>query len=65
MESKSLTQAQTESGIVLVFGDAESTCSTFRHLPYSEIYRQASGVMETPAQRIQRAAADEQSRRRE
>lgn len=39
-----------------------SRSQTSREVPYDELYRDSSSLMETPIERIQRAAEEERSR---
>lgn len=57
---KTLTDAiNSQPGSIVLIG-ADRTVSTVREVPYSEIYRESTGVRETPAQRMQRIAADDE-----
>src|SRR5262249_44674213 len=59
----SLTVAARSSGVPLRFEHVGGSAATnARRVPYSELYRQRSGLYETPIQRIQRAAEDEAAR---
>lgn len=59
---KTITEAQTKSGYSFVLFNTNITQSTFRTIPYSEIYRSRNSVMETPAEYLQKAAEDEKLR---
>lgn len=61
---KTLTEAQERSGFSLVILGGYRTQSNARFVPYAEIYRGGSSLMETPAQRLQKAAEDEQRKLR-
>lgn len=61
---KSLTAASRRSGVMIRVEQLGGSSSTnTRRVPYAERYRQFTGLHETPAQRIQRAAKDEAARR--
>lgn len=60
--NKLLTEAQRESGAIVVIQEAYGSYSTARRIPYVERYRQFTGLHETPVEHIQRAAEDEISR---
>lgn len=54
-----LTEARTASRIVLVTPKCVTTC---RNIPYEEVYRGATVLIESPADHLQRAAEDERGR---
>jgi hypothetical protein len=58
---KTLTDAinSQPATVEIVALDASST--TARDIPYSEIYRESTGVIETPTQRLQRIAVPDAS----
>jgi hypothetical protein len=59
----SLTEANRRNGVIVVVESASgSSMSNARRIPYVEQYRQSNAVVETPAQRIQRAADEEAAR---
>lgn len=58
----SLTEAQTRQRFTIVMLGGYRTQSNSRIIPYAEIYRGRSSMMETPAQYLQRAAEEEQVR---
>lgn len=56
---RTLTEAiNSQPARIQVIGLHE-TSSTVREIPYAEIYRESTGVRETPAERIQRIADDD------
>lgn len=61
----SLTELGQRSGVVRVEHAANSSTSNARQIPYAERYRQSNAVLETPAQRLQRAAIEEAARSRD
>ncbi len=58
-----LTEAQFKSGYSFVIFTTNSTQSTSRIIPYSELYHGRSSVMETPVEYFQKAAEDEKLRK--
>lgn len=54
-----LTEAQMRGGYSVVIVGSYRTQSNSRVIPYAEIYRGRSSMMETPAQHLQRGADDE------
>lgn len=63
---KTITEAISLGGIVVLSAGANDTSAdTSRTIPYSEYYVQQTGLLETPVERIQRAAEDEDRRRAE
>jgi hypothetical protein len=63
MPPKTLTEAHAAGGIIEIYQGANATyLSNAREVPYAEIYRDRSGVIETPVQRLQRAGQDEARR---
>lgn len=63
MRTKTLTEAQAEAGVIVVYrGVNTAHLSSAREIPYAEIYQQSTGLIETPIERIQRAAEDEARR---
>lgn len=60
-EEQLLTEVQRHSGLQ-AFTVGGGTLSSARAVPYAERYRQLNGVYETPIERIQRAAEDEEAR---
>ena len=63
MADKTLTTASRKSGLLMMAEGENSAClSNARSIPYSEIYSQRTGMMETPVERLQRAAEDETKR---
>lgn len=61
--SVTLTEAQARSGLLVVLLDRGGTHSNFRQVPYAEEYRAATSVIESPVERIQQAAQDEEERK--
>jgi len=59
----SLTRAQAQSGVHTVVTRTSATESNLRHIPYSEWYSCLSSVTETPIERLQMAARDEERRK--
>jgi hypothetical protein len=59
-----LTEAQAAPGYAVILGGAYPTESNSRVIPYIDIYQGRSGLMETPAQHLQRAADEERARTR-
>ncbi len=57
-----ITEAQSQGGFHLVRLNQDVNMSSSRAIPYSEIYSGRTSVMETPAQRRQKAAEDEERR---
>lgn len=63
MEPMTLTDATRRNGLlVMTHGVNSAHLSSSRSIPYSEIYSLQTGMMETPAERLQRAAEDEAKR---
>jgi hypothetical protein len=64
MPKTSLTEAQAAGGIVAIYGglNVAACLSNAREIPYAEIYRERTSLIETPIQRLQRAAEDEARR---
>lgn len=56
---KTLTEAINAQPVAVVFVGLDQTSTTVREMPYAEIYRESTGVRETPAQRLQRIAYDD------
>lgn len=59
-----LTEAQNKSGYSFVIFTANSTQSTYRNIPYFEMYHGRNGVMETPTEYLRKAAEDEKARKK-
>ena len=62
---KTLTEAQQRSGFSVVILGSYDTQSNSRCIPYAEIYRGRSSLMETPAEHLQKAAEDDERRKLE
>ena len=63
MNGKTLTESQAEAGLIVIYRGANTAhLSSAREIPYVEIYRQSTGLIETPIERIQKAAQDEARR---
>lgn len=63
METKTLTEAQAAGGIIVISSAINAAYqSSSRQVPYSEMYRERTGIIETPIEHIQRAADDEAKR---
>jgi len=61
-----LTEAQAAGGVVEIRGVVNAAhVSNAREIPYAEIYRERTSLLETPIQRLQRAADDEARRLRD
>lgn len=54
---KTLTEAINSQPAFVNIVAASETSTTAREIPYSEIYRESTGIRETPVQRLQRLAA--------
>jgi hypothetical protein len=54
-----LTEAQSRGGYSVVFVGDSRNQSNSRTIPYAEVYRERSSVMETPAEHIQKAAEED------
>jgi hypothetical protein len=61
--AETFTEAQANAGILLVRIDSSGRSTNYRTVPYAEEYRARSGVSQTPVERIQEAARDEEKRR--
>ena len=59
---KTLTEAQERSGFSVVIIGSYHTQSNSRFVPYAEVYRGRSSLIETPAQHLQRAAEEDEQR---
>lgn len=59
---KTLTEAQERSGFSVVIIGSYRTQSNSRFVPYAEVYRGRSSLMETPAQHLQKAAEEDEQR---
>jgi hypothetical protein len=60
---ETLTEAVAQAGLIVIRRTVNaSNLSTAREIPYSEIYRQSTGLIESPVERLQRAADDEARR---
>jgi hypothetical protein len=63
MPTTTLTEALAAGRIVEMCRlENAAHLSNARQIPYAEIYRERSGLIETPIERIQRAAEDEAKR---
>jgi len=58
-----LTEAEILAGVYFSLSGADKTESNSRSVPYSELYRGCTSVIETPAEYIQKAAEDEERRK--
>ena len=58
-----LTKAQNMANIQYYVVASDNASSNSRIIPYVEIYRGSTGVMETPIEHMQRAAEDEAKRK--
>lgn len=58
--SATLTEAARESGVVVV--QLSRQYSNARHVPYDVRYRSFNGVLETPAEHLQRVAEQDKER---
>jgi hypothetical protein len=59
---KTLTEAQERSGFSVVIIGSYRTQSNSRFVPYAEVYRGRTSLMETPAQHLQKAAQEDERR---
>lgn len=57
-----LTEAHVRAGYSIYVVGSYRTQSTSRFIPYAEIYQGRSGMMETPAQHLQKAVDEEKQR---
>lgn len=65
MLAKTLTEAQNRGGLVVVSqGENATYLSSARLVPYAEMYQGRTAIIETPAERLQRAGEDEARRGR-
>jgi hypothetical protein len=63
MDTKTLTEAQAAGGIIVISSAINAAhLSSARQVPYAEMYRQRTGIIETPIEHIQRAVQDEAKR---
>lgn len=62
---KTLTEAQKHSGFSVVIIGSYRTQSNSRFVPYAEVYRGRSSLMETPAQRLHQTAEEDEQRKLE
>lgn len=61
---QTVTEAQLQSQYAVVFiGIDANSSSTARVVPYAELYRSRTGLMETPVEHLQEAAKDEEARK--
>jgi hypothetical protein len=58
-----LTSAQNKASIRVNLVIGSDACCNSRIMPYSELYRQRTGVIETPIEHLQKAADDEKRRK--
>lgn len=67
MAKTTLTEAQAAGGIVEIYREinAAHLSTSSREIPYAELYAERTGLIETPIQRLQRAAEDEARRSRQ
>lgn len=61
-ETMSLTEARRLSGASVMIERINASYSNTRMVPYAETYRLSTGIVETPVERLQRAAEDEAAR---
>lgn len=59
---KTLTEAQERSGFSVVIIGSYRTQSNSRFIPYAEVYRGRTSLIETPAQHFQKAAQEDKQR---
>ena len=66
MPDKTLTEALASGQVVEIYrGLSAASFASFssaREIPYAEVYRERTGIVETPIERMQRAAEDEARR---
>jgi len=61
-EFETLTKAQVRSRYSVIFLGDSRTQSNSRVIPYAEVYRGRSSIMETPAEHIQKAAEEDKTK---
>lgn len=63
--SITVTAANLSNGLLIgeVAPNSTSSLPSSRSIPYAEVYSLRTGIMETPAEHIQRAGEDEAKRR--
>lgn len=59
---KTFTAAQELSGFSVEIMSSHSSQSNSRFVPYAEIYRGRTSLMETPAEHLQKAAQEDEQR---
>jgi hypothetical protein len=59
---KTLTEAQERSRFSVIIIGSYRTQSNSRFVPYAEVYRGRSSLMETPAQHLQKAVEEDKQR---
>ena len=59
---KTFTEAQERSGFSVVTMGGYRTQSNSRFVPYAEVYRGRTSLMETPAEHLQKAAQEDERR---
>ena len=59
---KTFTEAQERSGFSVVIIGSYDTQSNSRFVPYAEVYRGRTSLMETPAEHLQKAAQEDEQR---
>jgi hemerythrin superfamily protein len=57
---KTFTEAQERSGFSVVIIGSYRTQSNSRFVPYAEVYRSRTSLMETPAEHLQKAAREDE-----
>lgn len=64
LSPRTVTEAQLQSHYTVMFiGGEANRSSNARTVPYVDLYRGRTGPMETPAEHLQQAAKDEQTRK--
>jgi hypothetical protein len=57
---KTFTEAQQRSGFSVVIIGSDRTQSNSRFVPYAEVYRGRTSLIETPAEHLQKAAQEDE-----
>jgi len=59
---KTFTEAQEHSGFSIAIIGSYRTQSNSRFVPYAEVYRGRTSLIETPAEHLQKAAQEDERR---
>lgn len=62
-EFETITEAHLRGSVVYLIASSDVTESSIRAIPYTDVYRGRTSVMETPAEYLQKASEDEDRRR--